>query len=275
VGGPASYTLRLRARNRAANAEKPYEILTELIPYQGKNEFEPNDQRVDATPFAQDSISGTIAPEGDEDWYKISVTEDAKQLLRVNLTGVDGLDLVMKVTDALGNPILTIDNMGKGQPETLTGLGVTKGDYYLVISEKSGRHANADQAYTLTKTLTPWQPGLEFELNDTTATIQQLKVGEAVDGYFGWKGDVDWYEFNVYNKGVVTFELAGVLNVQPVMTLVDQEGKELQTWSAAKPGESILQEKELEPGTYALKLKAAKDEQNNVRDKYSLRLKVR
>jgi hypothetical protein len=275
VRGPAQYSLRLRARNHAGNPDKPYEILTELIPYQGKNEFEPNEQRVDATPFAQDTIAGTIAPEGDADWYKISVTEDAKQLLHANLTGVDGLDLVLTVADALGNTLLTVDNMGKGQPETLTGLGVVKGDYYLVVSEKSGRRANADQGYTLTKSLTPWQPGLEYELNDSTGAAQQLKVGESVDGYFGWKADTDLYEFNVYSKGVVTFELAGVLNVQPSVTLYDQEGQELQTASAAKPGDSLLFERELEPGTYALKLRAAKDEQNNVRDKYSLRLKIK
>jgi hypothetical protein len=275
VRGPAAYTMRLTARNRAANADKPYEILTELIPYQGKNEFEPNDQRVDATPFSGDSIAGTAAPEGDSDWYKVTVNDDQKMLLRASVTGVDGLDLAFTFADALGNPIVVSDNMGKGQPETLTGFGVVKGDYFLIVAEKTGRKANKDQSYTLTKTLVPWQPGLEYEVNDSTAAAQQLKVGEAVDGYFGWKGDADYYEFNVYNKGVVIFELAGVLNVLPTVTLFDQEGTELQSWSAAKPGESLMFERDLEPGTYALKLKAAKDEQNNVRDKYSVRLKIK
>lgn len=275
VRGPAQYALRLSARNRAANAERPYEVLTELIPYQGKNEFEPNDQRVDATPFAQDSIAGTLAPEGDADWYRVSVADDQKMLLRAAVTGVDGLDLTFTIADALGSTILSADNMGKGQPETLTGFGLSKGDYFLIVAEKSGRRGNKDQAYTLTKTLVPWQAGLEYEVNDTTAAAQQLKIGEAVDGYFGWKNDVDFYEFNVYSKGTIVFELAGVLNVLPGLTLYDQEGRELQSWSAAKIGDSVLVERELEPGTYALRLKSAKEEQNNVRDKYSVRLKIR
>jgi hypothetical protein len=275
VRGPAQYALKLWAKNGAANAEVPYEILTELIPYQGKTEFEPNDQRVDATPFAQDSITGAIAPEGDQDWYKVVVGEDAKQLLRASATGVEGLDLSLRLADSLGNVLLAVDNMGKGQPETLTGYGVTKGEYYLILSEKTGRKADGRQTYTLAKSLVAWQPGLEFELNDSTAAVQQLKVGEAVDGYFGWKGDADHYQFNVYNKGTIVFELAGVLNVQAAATLFDQDVKELQTWSASKPGDSLLFERELDAGTYTLRLKAAKEDQNNVRDKYSLRIKVR
>lgn len=275
VRGPAQYKMRLWAKNGAANAGTPYEVLTELIPYQGKTEFEPNDQRVDATPFVQDSIAGTIAPEGDADWYKIVVGEDAKQLLRVSAGAVEGLDLTLTLADSLGNPLLVADNMPKGQPETISAAGVTKGEYFLIVAEKSGRKADARQAYSLTKGLGGWQPGLEFELNDSTATAQPIKVGESVDGYFGWKGDVDCYQFNAYNKGVIAFELAGVLNVQPTAALYDQDGKELQAWSAAKAGESLTFERELEPGTYTLRLKSAKDEQNNVRDKYSLRLKAR
>ncbi len=275
VRGPVTYFVRLRAKNRAGNADVPYEILTELIPYQGKTEFEPNDQRSDATPFEQDTISGTIAPEGDVDWYKVSVKDDGKQLLRASVTGVEGLDLVLKVTDALGNPLISVDNMGKGQPEVMTGLGVTKGDYYLVVSEKSGRRADARAQYTLTKAIIPFQNGLEYELNDTTATAQPLKIGEGVDGYIGWKGDQDYYQFNVYQKSVVVFEVAGMLNVQLDASLFDQETKPIQEWTAAKAGDSMSFEKELDAGTYFLRLSAKDPAQNNVRDKYSLRIKVR
>jgi hypothetical protein len=275
VRGPVAYNLRLRAKNHAGNPDQPYEILTELIPYQGNAEFEPNDQRTDATPFEQDSISGTIAPEGDADWYKITVKDDGKQILRASVTGVDGLDLVLALCDSLGQPLVLVDNMGKGSPEVLPGYGVTKGDYYLVVSEKSGRRANQNQSYTLAKNLTPWQSGLEYEANDSTGTAQPVKVGESVDGYLAPKGDVYWYQFNVYQKGTILFELAAVPNVQFVATLFDQENKELQSWTAPKAGESLSVNKELEAGTYFLRLKGNDAGQSNVRDKYSLRLKVR
>lgn len=275
VRGPALYFLRLRAKNRAGNPDAPYEMLTELIPYQGKTEFEPNDQRQDATPFESDSITGTIAPEGDVDWYKISVRDASRQLLRASATGVEGLDLTLTLADAFGNPLVSVDNMGKGQPEVLTGYGVPQGEYYLVVSEKTGRKADARQAYTLTRSLVPAQAGLEWEPNDSTTTAQAIKVGESVDGYVAPKGDVDYYQFNVYQKGQIAFELAGVLNVQLVVDLFDQEGKPLQQWTAPKAGESMAFERPLEAGTYFLKLSAKDPSQNNVRDKYSLRLKVR
>jgi hypothetical protein len=176
---------------------------------------------------------------------------------------------VLRVTDALGTPLMTVDNMGKGQPEVLSALGVTKGDYYLVVSEKSGRKADPRGVYTLTRALAPFQNGLELEVNDSTATAQPLKIGEGVDGYIGWRGDVDVYLFNVYQKGAVAAEIAGVPNVQFVSRVTDQDGKAMGEWTGEKSGEPLSFEAQLEPGTYWLWLSAKDPGQSNVRDKYS------
>ena len=127
----------------------------------------------------------------------------------------------------------------------------------------------------MTKKLIAWQAGLEWETNDSTAAVQPLRVGESVDGYFAPRSDADWYEFNVYQKGVVELELTGVINVATGMTLFDQEYKELASASAAKPGEPVLLSRELDRGTYAVRLRAADPVQNNVRDKYSFRVRVK
>jgi len=276
VRGPAKYFLRLRSKyDNAGNPEVPFDLMTELLPYQGRTEFEPNNQRADATPFELDSIQGTIAPAGDVDWYKVSVGTDSKFILRADVTGVPGMELVLTLKDSFGNDLATIDNAGKEQPQVLTGWGVTKGDYYLVVSEKTGKKSDARDPYTLSKRLVPWQPGLEWEPNDSTGTVQALKIGDSVDGYFAPKGDQDWYEFNVYQKGVVALELTGVINVAPTITLFDQEYKELASASAAKPGDPVSLERELDRGTYDVRLKPADPAQNNVRDKYSFRVRVK
>lgn len=275
VRGPVTYFLRLRAKTRSGNAGSPYEILTELIPYQGRQEFEPNDLRGDATPFDNETISGAVAPAGDADWYRLPIVNEGKILLRANVSGVEALDLELKLADALGNTLLTVDNLGRGQPEVMSGLGVTKGDYHLIVSEKSGKKADPRASYTLTRALVPFVAGLEFEVNDTTATAQTLKIDEGVDGYVGWRGDVDVYQFNAYQKGNVLVELAGVLNVQFVAKITDQDGAQLGEWTSPKAGESLSFEKELEPGTYWLELSAKDPAQTNVRDKYTLRLKAR
>jgi len=273
VRGPAKYLLRLRSKyDNVGNSEDPFDLMTELLPYQGRTEFEPNNQRSDATPLELDSIQGTIAPAGDSDWYKISIATEAKQILRAELTGVPGMDLVLALKDTLGNDLLVVDNAGKEQPEVLTGYGVTKGDYYLVVSEKSGKKADNRNSYTLSKKLIPWQSGLEWEPNDSTATVQSLKVGDSVDGYFAPKGDQDWYEFNVYQKGTVELDLTGVINAAPKLTLFDQEYKELASASAAKPGDPVTLTRDLDRGTYSVRLQPADPAQNNVRDKYSFRV---
>lgn len=276
VKGPSELLLRLRTKGaRSGNQDVAYELLTELLPYEGKAEFEPNDQRLDATSFERDSLVGHVSPAGDADWYRVSLATDVQQTLSASLSGVVGMDLQLTLADELGNPLMAIDNMGKERPEVLTGIGVTQTTYYLLVSEKTGKGSDSRHVYTLTKTLTPWQAGLEYELNDTSATAQAFKVGESVDGYLAPKGDVDFYEFNVYKKGEIVFELTGVLNARFGAALFDQEGGEAAAAAAKKPGESLSFVKELEAGTYWLRLKGEDAGQNNVRDKYTLRIRTR
>lgn len=276
VRGPAKFMLRLRSKHKGAgNSEIPYDLMTELLPYQGRVEFEPNDQPAEATPLSGESIQGAISPAGDADWYKVTADSGTRTVLRAELSGLAGADLSLSIKDAFGRELLVVDNMGKEQPEVLTGWGLSGGEALLVVSEKSGRKADARAPYTLAKKLIPWQEGLEWEPNDSTATVQAVKPGASVDGYFAPKGDQDWYEFNLYQKGAVTLELTGVFNVTPSLSLYDQEFKELGGAAAAKPGEPVSLTKELEPGTYTVRLKPSVEGQNNTRDKYSFRVNVR
>lgn len=274
VKGPAEFLLRLRTKPaRSGAADVGYELLTELLPYDGKTEFEPNDQRLDATP-AGAVISGQIGTAGDSDWYQLVVAEEGRKVLRADLSALAGADLTLTVADELGNPIVSVDGMGKELPEILTGLGVGQGTYYLIIGEKTGRFADPRREYTLSRSLDPWQEGLEYEMSLSSRAPQAVKLGESVDGYLAPKGDVDWYEFNVYQKGRVVVELTGVLNVRWGATLYDQDSRVLHDASAKKAGDPISFDQELEPGTYWLKLRAEEPGQDNVRDKYTLRLRI-
>ena len=276
VRGPGKFLLRLRSKYKnAGNAAVPYDLMTELLPYQGRSEFEPNDQRADATPLELDAISGTIAPAGDQDWFKISASSGVRAILRAELTGVPGMDLALSLRDEYGTELLLIDNMGKEQPEVLTGWGLDGPERHLVVVEKSGKRADPRAGYELSKRLISAQPGLEWEPNDSTGTLQAIKVGESVDGYFAPKGDRDWYEFNLYQKGVVEVDLTGVINAAPTVALYDQDGVELAAASAAKPGDPVTLTKELDRGTYSLRLTPADPSQNNTRDKYSLVIRAK
>lgn len=276
VRGPAKFFLRLRTKHKGAgNAEVPYDLMTELLPYQGRVEFEPNEQPAEATPLAGDSIQGAVSPAGDADWYKVTTDSATRQVLRAELSGLPGADLVLSVRDAFGNDLLVVNNTGKEQPEVLTGWGLPGGDAYIVVTEKDGKKADARRTYTLDKKLIPFQEGLEWEPNDSTRTVQAIKPGATVDGYLAPKGDEDWYEFNLYQKGVLKLEVSGVFNVAPVLTFYDQEFAVLGTARAGKVGLPAELTKEAEPGTYYVRLQAGDAAQNNTRDKYSFRVGVR
>ncbi|HAM34741.1 MAG TPA: hypothetical protein DEB40_12475 [Elusimicrobia bacterium] len=276
VRAPSEYALRLRTRGRRmGNPDVFYELLTELIPYDGRAELEPDDQRQDATPMRRESLSAHIAPAGDVDWFEVNDDTVPQRMLRVDLSALAGMDLVLTVTDEIGQPVRVVDNAGKEAPETLTGLGISNATYYLVVGEKTGKAADTRYSYNLAKALVPWQAGLEWELNDTTATAQAVELGESVDGYLAPKGDVDHYEFGVSSQGVVSVELTGVFNVRWNLELYDRESLLLQSQIAAKSGEPVALDKELEAGIYWLRLRAEDPGQNNVRDKYTLRLRAK
>ncbi|MBI5240893.1 MAG: hypothetical protein HY926_10510 [Elusimicrobia bacterium] len=276
VRAPAQYLLRLRTRGpRMCNSDVFYELLSELRPYDGRTELESNDQRGDASVFSGDSLSGRVAPAGDADWFRVNAEASTRTILHADLSAQPGRDLVLTVADELGQPLLVIDNGAKEAPEVLTGIGLTNATYYLVVTEKTGRAGDLRDAYTLARAFVPWQPGLEWEPNDATAAAQPVGLGESADGYLAPKGDVDTYTFSVEKKGTVEFGLTGVINVRWSAELFDSDNKQVLAQSAAKAGEPLSFSQELEPGAYWLRLKAGDPSQNNVRDKYTLRLKSR
>lgn len=275
IRGPVRYHLRLRSKTRAANSQVPYEILTELRSYTGESEFEPNDQRLDATPFTRESIEGNISPAGDADWYRVETDTSSRYILRADLSPLAGMDLKLELTDDIGNVLMTVNDRGREKPELLTGFGLSRREYYLVVSEVSGKGKDARRAYTLSKELVHYQAGLEYELNDSSSSAQSLRVGESMDGYIAPKGDVDWFQFNVYQKGMMVLEITGVRNVRYDLTLYDQDHQKIHAEVAPRPGAGLSFEKELEAGTYSVRLGAGHPSQNNVRDKYTMRVRVR
>src|SRR5262245_60029142 len=95
-------------KTRRTGSAAPVEIINEAqLPDAGRgpgpnsDEIEPNDGEEVASPIALGGTArGKIDPETDVDYYRLDV--DRAGTLQVTLSGIEGVDLVLELTDASG-----------------------------------------------------------------------------------------------------------------------------------------------------------------------------
>lgn len=154
LSGPAAFVV-LQAQDPVGNIRESYRLQASWRDWPGDVELEPNEALAAATPFEGESVSGTLAPVGDQDWYRFTVPAGPGAALSVRLTGVPDLDLTLSLRDAQGRELRRADAGGKSDGEKISGARLAAGGYFLAVSEKSGKVDDAYFTYTLTKSLTP------------------------------------------------------------------------------------------------------------------------
>jgi type VII secretion-associated serine protease mycosin len=136
---------------------------------------EPNDVPARATALTT-SATGTIAREGDVDWYRYEVTEQRSVTFRVTPPGRDAnraqnSDPMLAVYDQDLRLLAEVDSHGPGTQETVT-LQLGAGTHYLTVRSYNG--APDTRSYTLTAT--PAETPAQFY-----GQVQTIKVGSAMD----------------------------------------------------------------------------------------------
>ena len=112
-------------------------------------EVEPNDDAAHANPLSPNgSIEGTISSPDDVDWYKITIPRDSG-ILNLHVTGIKTADFVLSFRDKDLQELKRIDETGVGGDEEALDLGVTRGEYYVVLSNKNPKADNPTQKYLL------------------------------------------------------------------------------------------------------------------------------
>jgi serine/threonine-protein kinase len=175
-------------------------------------EVEPNDTAAQASPIGNDhTVRGHVAGVSDRDFYRFAVERGA-HVLHVDLTGIPKLDLRLTVYDPRGQRIAEADALGPGESETLPDLRLDgPGDFYIEVRSAAGETAeNARDWYALTARWQPLGPNQEAEPNDTQAQAQPLPLEQAMRGYAGRAGDVDYYYLRGEGGGTVSGELSGI-----------------------------------------------------------------
>ncbi|MDD5628436.1 MAG: hypothetical protein PHU21_05195, partial [Elusimicrobia bacterium] len=213
-------------------------------------ESEPNDDMAHASRLPPNGRArGSIARPDDVDWYKVSVERDSG-VLGLHVGGIRDVDFVLSFRDRTGVELKRIDETGVGGDEVATDLGVSRGDWYVVLSNKNPKADNPSQKYVLTAKLES-AAGRELEPNDTPLSANTLELNGVTRGHYypytnllsedADKTEQDWFRVKVDRAGAyaLNLDLGGVPNVAPVLEFYDVNGYKLKEISAADAGQGL------------------------------------
>ena len=235
------------------NATDKYKLSTQQIgPWEEGQEFEPNDDRDHVNELRLgESIEGLFQNPSDYDWFKLIITESGKNIIRIDLSGVPGVETYFEIRDANGEVIKTADSVYAGDPEEIVNFGVTEGIYYINVSASE---MNETDKYRLsTQLIAPWQEGQEFEPNDDRDHANELKDEQEVRGYSNPHQDIDWFTLAVPEPGpaIWIIELSAVPQVDLFLELFDADGNRLKRANITEENDNeMLVRMRVVPGKY-------------------------
>lgn len=212
------------------------------------DEVEPNDGDDTATALALGAtVRAKIDPDTDVDTFKITVAETGA--LWVEVSGINGVDLVLEIEDVGGTVLAKSDRGGARIKEGVPNLGVSAGTYRAVVKAKKAPPPKTkpkkgakpvDAAievvpapiYEITARMAAPGPNAEREPNDDRGTAQDLIVGDGVTGFVGWSGDADVWKLSVETlseKNAIDIEVGAVEGVALAIEVSDGVGNSLVT----------------------------------------------
>jgi hypothetical protein len=190
-----------------------------------QTESEPNDRRDQANEIRLgESAKGYFHKRGDYDWYRLVISDPGKNIIRIDLSGVPGVDVSLEIYDENGHSLKRSSRSQKGEPEAITRFGIKEGTYFITAY---GRDISEKDPYTLsTRLIGPWEEGQEFEPNDDMHKANEIRLGETIQGLFQAKNEPDWYKLVIDKPGknIIRVDLSGVEGVNPFLFIHDAQG---------------------------------------------------
>jgi len=267
------------------------------------DESEPNDGDEVATPMNLGGTArGKIEPENDVDYYHLQV--DKPGVLAVTLTGIEGMDLQLELTDASGNVLGKSDRGGAKVKEGLPNVGVSAGRYTLIVREykkkparptrgkKAAKEKEVEPAavpvYELTAQLVSPPPGSisgpgkngEYEPNDDRGTANDLIVADNVTGYIGWTNDRDVWKLSVEtlsDKNLLDVHVSAVEGIALELEISDGLGRPLATRKAPRGAPLVMKGvlPVVPPGTSPFHYLTVRADKSNPETAYTLHATAR
>src|SRR5208283_4503229 len=97
----------------------------------------------------------------DVDFFKLEFQDERPMVLNANVTAVENLDLRLEILDKNLVTIMTVNNSGIGQSETIPNLLLRSSPIYIRVS--AGSNFNNEQQYVLSTHLTLPEKNTEYE----------------------------------------------------------------------------------------------------------------
>lgn len=257
--------------NLGGKATREKYTLTAKItgPWQEGWEAEPNDRREQANELKLgQSVKGYFNRRNDEDYYKLIVEASGKALVQIDLSAVPEVDGELHLYNEKGTNIWRVDEIDNSGPEVIFNLVLAQGIYYIEVS--GDKPNNADPYILSTRILSPWQEGMEAEPNNRIEEATEIRLGQAVEGYYNIAGDEDYFKFVVKNPGksCIQIDLSAVPGSDGEFQILDQAGRTLWDADDGEKGqpESVAYFTVTE-GTYYIRVRGRP---KNIADKYML-----
>lgn len=208
--------------------------------------------------------SGFVCPEEDQDWYRITLT-DQEKIARVSLS--------MSVPLSQIEPTYAFYTINSaGEPETVvasppaTSIGaklndvhcMEAGEYLFVVRDQGDNAEDFRHPYTVTVTGQP-DPDLN-EPNNEQATAHVMSSGSSVQAAIACGGDEDYYKVEIPQGVILRMKLtAPIAGYEPTLLLLDDTGQPIVTQSNPSGGvqETNIDRYEVVPGagTYYILVK--------------------
>jgi len=240
------YYVMLKDRYNGFSSHKEYNLDINLV--QGVDEYEPNpDFKTAKAIDIRKTISPTIFPAGDEDYFKFNLEE--KGILYVKMQDVpSGLRPSLKIYDSNAK-LISQKGGSDGEVVGLEGEIEKAGTYYLLIRDWYSSFSSVDtysfKTYFI-KTLD------EFEPNNTKDEAELIEFGKDYFATISTKGDPDFYKLSIPDSGKVLVYLTDVPpNIRPYIKLYKATRESWIDSTAGFGGEDLtMQFETAEPSNY-------------------------
>lgn len=216
----------IKNTQKKSNDSISYNLKVKLLKIASDVEIEPNNKAVNSTILMPNiPTKGYISPYEDKDWYKLSISNQYNKYLKINLSGLEKVNLKLKVYDPIEAIIDQSDRGDKADEEIIPNLGIEpEKEFYYIVVEGDRWQTNEDQTYKLTAKFIDKSVKMEFEPNDRLVKATELKNREKIFGLTDDIDDVDWY--HIINDSsdiqVARIELKGIPRIDFKMTLTNE-----------------------------------------------------